>query len=77
MEAHIHTMSSLFAQLGLSPEAADIDQFIAAHRPLDKSVALCRAPFWTQAQRTFLSEEIIEDADWVGVIDELNERLSS
>lgn len=76
MEAPIHTMSSLFAQLGLSAEAADIDQFIAAHRSLGKNVALCSAPFWTQAQRTFLAEEIIEDADWVGVIDELNARLS-
>jgi hypothetical protein len=32
-------------------------------------------PFWTEAQRSFLKEEIIEDADWAAVIDELNGRL--
>ena len=76
MEAPLHTMGSLFAQLGLPSEASDIDDFIAAHRPLGKGVALGRAAFWTPAQRTFLTEEIIEDADWAGVIDELNVRLS-
>jgi hypothetical protein len=76
METHLHTMSNLFAQLGLPSEPAAIDHFIAAHRPLDHGVALYRAPFWNTSQRTFLKEEIIEDADWAGVIDELNVRLS-
>lgn len=40
------------------------------------ALALYRAPFWTPAQRSFLKEEIIDDADWAGVIDELNARLS-
>lgn len=76
MDAHLHTMSNLFAQLGLPSESTAIDDFIAAHRPLDSSVALYRATFWTASQRSFLTEEFIEDADWVGVIDELNVRLS-
>lgn len=76
MEASQHTMSSLFAQLGLPADPDAIDAFIAAHGPLDKGIALYRAPFWTAAQRCFLKEEIIEDADWAGVIDELNVRLS-
>ncbi|WP_153131046.1 DUF2789 domain-containing protein [Dechloromonas hortensis] len=76
MNANQHTMSNLFAQLGLPADQAAIEAFIAAHRPLDSDIALYRAPFWTAAQRAFLKEEIIEDADWAGVIDELNGRLS-
>lgn len=76
METHLHTLSNLFAQLGLPADAAAIDDFIAAHRPLGHGVALYRADFWTPSQRAFLKEEIIEDADWAGVIDELNARLS-
>lgn len=77
MEAQLHTMSNLFAQLGLPAEPSAIDKFIAAHRPLGHGIALYRAPFWSAAQRAFLKEEIIEDADWAGVIDELNVRLSA
>ena len=76
MDANQHTLSNLFAQLGLPEEPAAIDAFIAAHRPLGNGVALYRAPFWTETQRAFLKEKIIEDADWAGVIDELNVRLS-
>lgn len=75
METHLHTLSNLFAQLGLPSEPAAMDQFIATHRPLDQGMALYRAPFWSASQRAFLKEEIIEDADWAGVIDELNARL--
>jgi len=75
MQAQLHTMNNLFAQLGLPAEQPAIDAFIAAHRPLDNGTALYRAPFWNASQRAFLKEEIIEDADWAGVIDELNRRL--
>lgn len=76
MNANLHTMSNLFSQLGLPADSASIDNFIAAHRPIGNDIALYRAPFWTASQRSFLKEEIIEDADWASVIDELNERLS-
>ena len=75
MDANLHTMSNLFAQLGLPSDPTSIDEFISRHRSLGNEIALYRAPFWTDAQRTFLKEEIIEDADWAGVIDELNSRL--
>jgi hypothetical protein len=75
METNLHTMNNLFAQLGLPAEPGAIDDFIARHRPLDNDVALYRAPFWTNSQREFLKEEIIEDADWASVIDDLNGRL--
>jgi hypothetical protein len=75
MDTNQHTLSNLFAQLGL-PSAPDaIEEFISRHRPLGNEVALYRAPFWTAAQRAFLKEEIIEDADWAPVIDDLNNRL--
>lgn len=75
MDANLHTMSNLFSQLGLASGPQEIDAFIAAHRPLANDIALYRAPFWSPAQRDFLKSEIIEDADWAGVIDELNARL--
>jgi len=76
MQAGQHTLSNLFAQLGLPADQAAMDEFIASHRPLESGVALYRATFWSAAQRDFLKEEIIEDADWAGVIDDLNGRLS-
>ena len=33
---------------------------------------LAEAPFWSDAQARFLRQEILEDADWAQVIDELN-----
>ncbi len=75
MQAQLHTMSNLFAQLGLPADEAALERFIASHRPLASDIALYRAPFWSAAQRAFLKEEIIEDADWASVIDELNGRL--
>jgi len=75
MQAQLHTMNNLFAQLGLPADEAGLENFIATHRPLANDIALYRAPFWTETQRAFLKEEIIGDADWAPVIDELNGRL--
>lgn len=75
MQAQLHTLNNLFAQLGLPADDQAVESFIAAHRPLANGTALYRAPFWSDSQRAFLKEEIIEDADWAGVIDELNGRL--
>ena len=75
MQAQLHSMSNLFAQLGLPADETAIEKFIATNRPLENGTALYRAPFWNASQRTFLKEEIIEDADWAAVIDELNGRL--
>lgn len=76
MENSLHTINNLFAQLGLPSDNASIDAFVSSHRPLDNAVALYRAPFWSQSQRSFLKEQIIGDADWAGVIDDLNCRLA-
>ncbi len=74
METPIHRMTNLFAQLGLPSDQAAIEHFIETHRPLATS-ALHEAPFWTPAQAAFLHDEILEDADWAEVVDELNAQL--
>ena len=72
MEGPIHNLSNLFAQLGLPGDEEGIARFIDTHGPLPESTLLPYAPFWTPSQAAFLREEILEDADWAPVIDELN-----
>jgi hypothetical protein len=72
MEQSQHTLSELFAQLGLPAEAAAIEAFIASHAPLPHQITLAEAPFWTPVQAQFLREELVEDADWAELIDQLD-----
>jgi hypothetical protein len=72
MENPIHDLPSLFKQLGLAADQSHIDTFIKQHSPLAQACTLAEAPFWSQVQATFLREEILEDADWAPVIDQLN-----
>ncbi|HWK60600.1 MAG TPA: DUF2789 domain-containing protein [Eoetvoesiella sp.] len=67
-------MTNLFLQLGLDADPAAIAQFIATHQ-LPADVGLADAPYWNNAQRQFLTEEIKEDAEWAIVVDQLNESL--
>ncbi|MES2546903.1 MAG: DUF2789 domain-containing protein [Pseudomonadota bacterium] len=75
MEPTMHTINNLFSQLGLPADDAAIESFIKSHRPLAGKQSLSQAPFWTPAQAAFLCEEIINDADWAEVIDQLNAML--
>lgn len=77
MESSIHNLNNLFAQLGLPSEQAAVENFIETHSPLATDVLLSDAPFWRPAQAAFLREEILNDADWAEVIDQLNTRLHS
>lgn len=70
-----HTLNNLFAQLGLPSEDSAIQHFMQTHQHLASNLALSEAPFWTPAQAAFLREEILKDADWAEVIDQLNARL--
>lgn len=72
MEAPLHHMTHLFAQLGLPSDAVAIDRFIAMHSPLPSAMLLSEAPFWTTGQAAFLQEGMLNDADWAEVIDALN-----
>lgn len=72
MESPVHSLPSLFKQLGLPDDAISIERFVAVHSPLKRELKLEDAFFWTDSQRAFLREEILEDADWAQVMDELN-----
>lgn len=75
MHAQTHSMSQLFAQLGLPDDTAAVASFIARHAPLPGHLRLAEAPFWTAAQAHLLSQGVAEDADWAEVIDTLDSLL--
>lgn len=75
MDASFHRFSELFAQLGLPSDASGIADFLRRHAPLAPELRLADAPFWSPAQATLLREEILEDADWAEVIDQLDAAL--
>ncbi|MBC3364744.1 DUF2789 domain-containing protein [Pseudomonas sp. SWRI154] len=72
MESPVHTLPALFKQLGLADDAVSIDQFIASHSPLKPELHLADAFFWSEGQRQLLRDEILEDADWALVVDQLD-----
>ncbi len=67
-------MTNLFLQLGLDASEEAIAQFIKDHQ-LPTDVDLAEAPYWNDAQRQFLAEQIKADASWAIVVDQLNESL--
>ncbi|OAE10513.1 hypothetical protein AZH11_26445 [Pseudomonas simiae] len=72
MELPVHSLPSLFKQLGLPDDPVSIEKFMAVHSPLKPELHLADAFFWTPSQSAFLREEILDDADWAEVVDELN-----
>ncbi|MDR6949586.1 hypothetical protein J2Y39_004205 [Pseudomonas sp. 2957] len=75
MENPQHSLPALFKQLGLDDDPTGIDKFIASHSPLKPELHLADAFFWTESQAQFLREEILDDADWAEVVDQLNVML--
>jgi hypothetical protein len=75
MDTQQPTMTGLFQQLGLPHEPADIAGFIHSHKPLAEEVKLPDAPFWSEAQATFLHEKLKADDHWAVVIDALSASL--
>lgn len=67
-------MSNLFLQLGLDAGDQPIADFIRTHQ-LAADVHIADAPYWNEAQRQFLCEQIKADAGWTLVVDQLNESL--
>ena len=72
MDTSIHTMQTLFCQLGLASDEEQINAFIEKHRPLPRNIALSEADFWNEAQAVFLAEAVEEDSDWCELVDELD-----
>lgn len=75
MENPQHSLPALFKQLGLADDPISIDQFIASHSPLKPDLHLAEAFFWSESQAQFLRDEILEDADWAEVVDQLDVML--
>lgn len=75
MENPQHSLPALFKQLGLADDPISIDQFIASHSPLKPDLHLAKAFFWSESQAQFLRDEILEDADWAEVVDQLDVML--
>ena len=67
-----HTLPELFKQLGLASDGKSIALFLESHRPLSASTRLEDAVFWTPGQSHFLKEQLANDADWAGLVDQLN-----
>jgi uncharacterized protein DUF2789 len=70
-----HTMSDLFAQLGLPDADNEIDNFIHLHRPVSKDLSLEKAEFWNTGQSQFIHEALYDDSDWTELVDQLDTRL--
>ena len=68
------TMTHLFLQLGLDASGPAIASFIQSHQ-LAADVAMADAPYWNDAQRQLLSEQLKADAPWAMVVDQLSESL--
>lgn len=75
MDTSHHSLSALFDQLGLPSDRTGIDRFVADHR-LAVGQALPDAPFWNNAQSTFLRDALLDDSDWAEEADELAVLLS-
>jgi len=75
MESPIHSIVSLFDQLGLESTDQAIDAFINLNRPLPGRLALYEADFWNSSQAACLKEMKDEDADWSEIVDQLDTRL--
>lgn len=74
MSATTPRMTNLFRQLGLDADEQAIADFIHAHQ-LEADVRLTDAPFWSDAQRQFLLEQLRADNHWSTIVDQLNESL--
>lgn len=75
MDTNIHTLQTLFEQLGLPSQGCAIEDFLAQHKLLDSETRLVQADFWTTSQRAFLQESLMEDSDWAEVVDQLDALL--
>ena len=74
MDTTESSMTNLFLQLGLPAGKEEIAAFIRDHQ-LAEDVRVSEAPYWNDGQRQFLREQLVVDADWAIIVDELSEAL--
>ena len=70
MESGLHSLRSLFDQLGLDSSEEAIRLFIAENS-LSKGQLIYDAPFWNSSQSCFLRQALDSDADWSELVDQL------
>ena len=75
MDSTYHRFEELFDQLGLPSDTGSIKLFISQNSPLNNGLKLEDAPCWSVSQATLLREKIQLDANWAGVVDQLNVAL--
>ena len=75
METPIHSLVSLFDQLGLDSTDEAIEEFINRNKPLPGHVELHQADFWNASQASLLKQVKDEDADWAEIVDQLDAML--
>ena len=75
MDTTTPSLEALFAQLGLPNAPHEIRAFITRHHPLDNTVLLRDAPFWSAGQAQLIREKLAADDDWALVVDGLNTQL--
>jgi hypothetical protein len=71
----MHHFRELFSQLGLPNDAEKIANFLSKHTGTAVGMRLPDAPYWSPAQAQFLRESLLQDADWTGLVDQLNKAL--
>ena len=77
MDRSIHTINTLFEQLGLPSDTASVDQFIRTHILFSNEIKIEDATFWNDQQASFIKACQDSDSNWSEVVDELNIRLHS
>jgi len=75
MEKPLHSIVSLFDQLGLNSTEEGINNFINKNGQLLGNIELHQAYFWNTSQATFLKQALDDDADWVEVVNQLDAML--
>lgn len=75
MDTSVHTIDTLFRQLGLPDRPDEIQSFIAEHKSASRDTPLSELPFWSSSQAEFLRTALAEDADWCEVVDQLDALL--
>ncbi|GAB4087697.1 DUF2789 family protein [Hydrogenophaga soli] len=75
MNNAIHRFSDLFSQLGLPNDPESIANFLAGNHGMANGMRLPEVPYWNVAQAQFLSESLLQDADWTDWVDRLSQAL--
>ncbi len=70
MESGIHSLASLFDQLGLDSSEEAIRLFITENS-LSEGQLIHEASFWSTSQACFLRQALENDADWSELVDQL------